>query len=200
MGSYYDGSTVFDYIYIVTKCIILLIITAMCLTLSYSVVFPLFVVLVSNFIENDYSFSKDLFKGMGIKNIVLLLLYSFLIHLILIVYFYSTYVYSGVILSIIKGLNFFVIFEILLSLMYGPKYMYHNNLKLLSSLKQSLILANYKIGLSMLIIIVLYFSSIFLTLTFKINIYMLISILLFVWQFMANKLFGKFVLEQERDD
>lgn len=197
MSNYYDKNSIFDYIYIVTKCIILLIITAVSLTLSYFVVFPIFVVLISNFFENDFSFSKDVFKGLGVKNLILLLVYSMLIHLILIVYFYSTYVYSGVVLSIIKGLNFFVLLEILLALMYGPKYMYHNNLKFLSSLKHSLLLANYKIGLSMLVIIVLYLSSIFLIFTFKINLFMLISLLLFFWQLMASKLFSKFVLERE---
>lgn len=196
-SNYYDRNSLYDYVYIICKSVILLIVTTVISLLSFGILLPIVVVIISNFIEGDYEYNKLLVKGLTIKNILLLLLFSILFHVVAFVYLNSSQVYSGSTLSIIRGLNLFVMFEMLLALMYAPKFIYNRNQKLISALKDSLVIGNYKIAISMLTAIVLLFISLFLITVFKGKFMLLNSTLIVIWQIISSKLYKRYIVESE---
>lgn len=199
-SQYLDNKSLYDYIYIACKCIILIIITSALNVLSFELLLPLVVIMLSNFVENGYEFNQGIFKAITVKNILLLLLYSFMFHLVVYVYIYAGQVYSGVVLNVIRGLNIFVMIEMVLGLMYAAKYTFRFNHSLLMGIKNSIVLSNYKIAISMLALLVLLFVSIFLIILFEGGFLLLSSTIVMIWQVMSTKLFDKYKEESEKDN
>lgn len=197
-SQYLDNKSLYDYIYIACKCIILVIITSALTVLTFGLLLPVVAIILSNFIENGYEFNKRILKAITVKNILLLLLYSIMFHLVYFVYIYSEQLYSGVLLNVIRGLNIFVMFEMALGLMYAPKYMFRLNQSLLTAVKNSIVLSNYKIAISMLTILVLLFVSLFLIVLFEGGFLLLSSTMIILWQLMSTKLFDKYTEESEK--
>lgn len=195
--NYYDRKSVYDYVYVFCKFLVILIICSMISYLSFGITLPIIIFIISNFIENGFSYSFNLFKSITIKNITLLLLYVLLFHTVLFVYVNSIQLYSGITLNIIRGLNMFVMFELLLALMYAPKFTFHQNQNLIEGLKNSLIISNYKIAISMLTALIIGVSAMVFIIVFEGQFLLLSPMLIMLWQLISSKLYEKYVFERK---
>lgn len=195
---YYNTNSFYTYIYYFCKSLILIIIGSVCTILSFGLAIPFLIIVYSNLIESNFEYNRLLFKGITLRNILPLIIYSVLFHLVVFVYINVGLLYNGALLSVVRGLNILTLIELILLAMYAPKYLYYNNCKILNAVKQSLILANYKFGLSLMVLSALAVLFILVTVIFKGQFLLLSSTIIFLWQLISSKLFNKFIKEGEK--
>lgn len=191
---FYDKVSTYDKIYIVCKCIFFLMLSTIVFlfTGGWLIAFEIFI--TSNFIDNSFEFNRNMFKNINIKTIITLVITTIFIRLIFFVYIYSELVYTSKLLGIIRGMNLFIIFEIFMVLFYVPKFMFNEKVNIANAVKKSLILINYKIGLSMLITVAIFIVAIVLIIIFEGKMIGLISVLIFIFNLMTRAIFKNIVL------
>lgn len=191
---FYDKVSTYDKIYIVCKCIFFLMLSTIVFlfTGGWLIAFEIFI--TSNFIDNSFEFNRNMFKNINIKTIITLVITTMFIRLIFFVYIYSELVYTSRLLGIIRGMNLFIIFEIFMVLFYVPKFMFNEKVNIANAVKKSLILINYKIGLSMLITVAIFIVAIVLIIIFEGKMIGLISVLIFIFNLMTRAIFKNIVL------
>ncbi len=188
---YGEKKSVYDYIYIFCKSSFLILAQTLILIFSFGLTFFFLAHITSNYIEDQFEYRKSLFKGLSSAMVLIYGLFTLLVVAIIIVYVNCDLIYANTSLQIIRGLNLFALFEIFMTLMYVPKYTYHNQLKALPALRASFILANYKIGLSLLVVIIIMLSSYSLIYLFKGQLLILTAVLIFEIQLLAAYFFKK---------
>lgn len=187
--------TLYDKVYIFCKSLILLIISSILILITQGIIIPLLTMIMANFIINDFSYSKELFEGINIKTIILSLIYVFIFNLIIFIDLNMNLIYTDPMLSICRGINTFVLIEFFLSLSYITQLIRYKNESISKAFMHSLLIVNYKIGLSLIMISFLSLIGIILIIVFKGQLILLWAILIFIWQLSSTYIFKKIVLE-----
>lgn len=192
--NFYDKVSTYDKIYIVCKCIFFLMLSTIIFlfTGGWLIAFEIFI--ASNFIDNSFEFNKNMLKNINVKTIITLVITTLFIRLIFFVYIYSELVYTSKVLDVIRGMNLFIIFELFMVLFYVPKFMFNEKQNITNAVKKSLILINYKIGLSMLITVAIFIVAVIFIIIFEGKMIGLISVLIFIFNLMTRAIFKNIVL------
>lgn len=170
-----EKTNLYLVIYQGIKTVLLIIITSVVFLFSFALSFTMITLIFSNFIDHDYEYGFHLLDGLNLKNFSLLIGLNILIFLVFYIYRLDKLLYHGIFLYIMQGLSLFIILEIIMVNFYLPTILV-TGLTTRQAVKQALLFTNYKIALSLLLIILIGIS-LFILLIF-VDWYMLLFLTL----------------------
>lgn len=187
---YAEKKTIYDMVYILVKSLILIIITTLVLQLTFGLTFVSINKIFANFIAEDYRYTRKLFTNINLKNIVADIGLSLGIYIVLISFLLNGLLINGITSSVLRGLNLIILIQLIASLLYLPFYT-QNNLTPMKVFKESILLVNYKIGLTLIAVIGLYLALKFLILVLGAYLLIFGTVIIFLWQLLGSFLITK---------
>lgn len=190
----------YENLYKISKVILLLVILDIVNVMSAGIFIFVCIHIISNFIEEDYVYNKQIFKKLSIDAICTEIFLGLVCRVIIFVFINVPLVYSSELSQIIRGLNIFTFIQIFFMTTYIFKYMFYNDLRVTHAIRASLICANYKIIVSILVIVGVSGFIMIMTVIGKGSFPLLIMISIFMWQLLASYSFKSIMIAEERKE